>query len=244
MRAVGQSGGASLLDYINNGSGAGSSEMLNAINQAKKVNRNPNQVGNDHNGSHKPNQALDAAIKKANEVCDETVKATVQLRKSTEALSATGKDSIFAKAKESGNTTEIVAEVTKFIEQYNAMVKNMGKTGGTVNTAYEKHLTEELAKHGDELKALGITTNKDGVFIIDSEKIKSAKIEDLQKVFTGTDSFAGQISVRSIYIEAHAVSTKSKNEYSAQVVKYNGYGNYGKDTTEQDYLGGLFNSKQ
>ncbi|MBO5293388.1 MAG: hypothetical protein J6B10_09440 [Lachnospiraceae bacterium] len=157
-----------------------------------------------------------------------TQKAASGLRGHTEKLLASGENSLFKKAEETGSTSAITSEVKEFAADYNQMVTNMKKTGGSMNNIYLTQLGSYVAAAQTELAAIGITANKDGTLAIDKKKLEAASAEDLQKVFDGSTSFAGKVSVKSIYAEANAVSSlasQSNPYYSG----YNSYGGYSND---------------
>lgn len=148
------------------------------------------------------------------------------IREHTERLSESGNASLFAKAEETGNTKDVVKEVEAFVDDYNNMVSNMRKTGGTTNNIYRSKLSYDIIGEREELKNIGITANKDGTLEIDKKKLQNAEVEDLQKVFEGASSFAGKTSVNSIYVESGAVTTMAQNSYQAALGGYNSYGAY------------------
>ena len=51
-------------------------------------------------------------------------------------LADTAKNSLFAKAKESGDTAEIVSTIKGFVSQYNSMMKNLHESGGRADNSY------------------------------------------------------------------------------------------------------------
>ena len=59
-----------------------------------------------------------------------------KLDQSAEELVGTDKDSIYDKAKESGDTTDILSDAKKMVEAYNATMKQLKTTGGTMNEFY------------------------------------------------------------------------------------------------------------
>ena len=141
-------------------------------------------------------------------------------------LSQTGEDSLFGKAEASGNTKDVVYEINRFVEDYNSMLTNMKKAGGSIQTIYSKQFATQSLIHRDELSKIGITASTDGSLSVNQDVLKKAGIDDMKKVFQGTSSFAGQASVKSIYVESSAVSNLSANPYTS----YNRYGTYGNSS--------------
>lgn len=242
MRVVG-TGTTSLLDYINGGD-TSNTAMLSALQAAQK-NKYAAAGANSgiNTGNATTDKYLNDMIKKSNEACDATKDAALSLREHGEALSAAGKDSLLAKAEASGSTKDVVSEIKGFIESYNVMITNMKKNNDTVNKAYDKQLTEEFETHKEALEAVGIKANEDGTLSVDEKVLEGASLEELKALFGKSDSFLQTVSAKSIYIEAHAVSVKSKNAYMSQTANYNANGNTNYDATD-NLRGRQFNSKQ
>ena len=148
------------------------------------------------------------------------------VREHAENLSKTGDDSLFGKAEASGNTKDVVYEINRFVDDYNSMLTNMKKVGGSIQNIYAKQFATQTVIHKEELSKIGITASKDGSLSVDQNVLKEAGIDDMKKVFQGTSSFAGQASVKSIYVESSAVSNLSANPYTS----YNRYGTYGNSS--------------
>lgn len=163
------------------------------------------------------------------------------VREHAENLSQTGEDSLFGKAEASGNTKDVAYEINRFVDDYNSMLTNMKKVGGSVQNIYAKQFATQSVIHRDELSKIGITASTDGSLSVNQDVLKNAGIDDMKKVFQGTSSFAGQASVKSIYVESSAVSNLSANPYAS----YNRYGTYGSVSYggySANSFGSLFNS--
>lgn len=145
------------------------------------------------------------------------------VREHGENLSQTGEDSLFGKAEASGNTKDVAYEINRFVDDYNSMLTNMKKIGGSVQNIYAKQFATQALIHRDELSKIGITASQDGSLNVNQDVLKNAGIDDMKKVFQGSSSFAGQAAVKSIYVESSAVSNLSANPYTS----YNRYGTYG-----------------
>ena len=61
-----------------------------------------------------------------------------KLSQSASKLAGSDKDSIYDKAKESGDTTDILSDVNKMVEAYNATMKQLKTTGGIMNEFYQQ----------------------------------------------------------------------------------------------------------
>lgn len=178
------------------------------------------------------------AVSKQTSYLEATKKAANGVREHAQKLSESGKNSLFAKAEETGNTKDIVKEAEAFVEDYNNMVSGMNRAGGTTNNIYRSKLSYDLISEREELKNVGITANRDGTLSVNKQTMKDADVEDLKKAFAGTSSFAGRASAKSIYIESDAANTITKNTYQALMGGYGSYGGYGNFGSYGSY-GGL-----
>ncbi|MDE6530539.1 MAG: hypothetical protein K2K96_07175 [Lachnospiraceae bacterium] len=134
-------------------------------------------------------------------------KAAEELDSIAQKLSASGKDSIWEKVKESGDTTEITKKAQELVEKYNKLLESMKDTSGALNEFYKKSLKDLPAQHKEALAEIGITAKKDGSLEIDQEKLKGASLEQLEKIF-GKD---GSLTPRISYISSRIADNASAN---------------------------------
>lgn len=224
----------SMLRYSNN-----TRDILSSVssrrNSSKKV-----------SGFNKSNLRCSSLLEagKASTVYKQTKKAAAGLREHTENLFGSGKNSLISKAVESGDTGGAVKEIEGFVEDYNAMVSGMKKTGGSINNIYLNQLSSYAKSSEEELKAIGVSQKKDGSLSVDKEKLAAADASKLQEVFGGVSGFGGQTAVKSIYVEANAAESISSQQ-NAMYTGYNSYGSYSgynSNSSFQNILGNYFNS--
>lgn len=186
----------SLLDIINNKS---SSNLLSGIGSKT----NASNIINKNNYSK-----LEDAAEGLNKYADK--------------LAATDKDSIFAKAQESGSTKEILSDVNHMIEEYNATLKQLQTTGGTMNRFYEQQLKEIPAGCKETLKNIGITQAKDGSLSVDEKVLESADVDTLKKALGSEAGFASKVSFVSNRIKENAAVNiaSASNQYTAKGSAY------------------------
>lgn len=134
-------------------------------------------------------------------------KAAEELDTIAQKLSASGKDSIWEKGKESGDTTEITKKAQELVEKYNKLLESMKDTSGALNEFYMRSLKDFPAQHKEALAEIGITAKKDGSLEIDQEKLKGASLEQLEKIF-GKD---GTLTPRISYISSRIADNASAN---------------------------------
>lgn len=134
-------------------------------------------------------------------------KAAEELDTIAQKLSASGKDSIWEKVKESGDTTEITKKAQELVEKYNKLLESMKDTSGALNEFYRRSLKDLPDQHKEALAEIGITTKKDGSLEIDQEKLKGASLEQLEKAL-GKDS---SLTTRLSYVSSRIADNASAN---------------------------------
>lgn len=140
-----------------------------------------------------------------------------------------GEDSIYEKAKESGNTEEIIANIKGFVKQYNSMMANMKESGGRSDVNYQTQLNNLARLSSSDLAATGVTRKMDGTLVIDEKKLAEADIETLGKVWGGSSSFASRAALRADSVESYAersMEAKASSAYSDLFNTYGSKGNY------------------
>ena len=96
-----------------------------------------------------------------------------KLSQSASKLAGSDKDSIYDKAKESGDTTDILSDVNKMVEAYNATMKQLKTTGGIMNEFYQQQLKNIPAGSKESLESIGISQAKDGSLIVDEKVFRN-----------------------------------------------------------------------
>lgn len=212
----------SLLDYINS-SGSGNT-LLDALNK---------------NGSS-GNTLLDA-LNKSGSMVDTVSKSTYaklgkaadQLWKAAEAFTAEGKDSIFAKAKESGSNEEIYAGVESLVKSYNDTAKALKTASNPLNDFYRQMLKEAASENREALENIGITISKDGTAVLNRDKLKAADMDTLEKVLGASGGFSEKMAFLGTRISDNAEANTANlsslygatgNVYSALSNKYDFWG--------------------
>ena len=127
-----------------------------------------------------------------------------KLSQSASKLAGSDKDSIYDKAKESGDTTDILSDVNKMVEAYNATMKQL------------KNIP---AGSKESLESIGISQAKDGSLIVDEKVFRNADADTLQKVLGGENGIASKIG----FLGEHINKNASENVVSAS----NRYGSNG-----------------
>ena len=198
--------GTSLLNYIN---GNSNNTLLNALNK---------------------NSATDAATKTKYEKLE---KAADQLSEAASVFMATGEDSLFSKARESGDSQNIYNAVEDFVGKYNSTISALKNTPSTLNDYYSQMLKSAASDNKETLESIGITVAKDGSLSINKDKLKEADIDTLEKVLGNTKGFTQKAAYVASRISDNAHTNQSSlssqysstgSLYSALANKYNLYG--------------------
>lgn len=203
----------SLLNYVN--SSSMENTLLSALNSRK-------------------NSAIYKKKEEEKKTGYETLdKAADQLLKKTELFMAKGKDSIFEKAKESGEKKEIDSNVEEMVEKYNETVQALGKSSDFLSAYYKKMMTQAASEQKEALGQIGITIEKDGLLKLDTEKIKEADMDCIEKVLGASGTFSARINFLAEKISDHAEANvkATSSQYNASgdiasdfISRYNFYG--------------------
>lgn len=157
-----------------------------------------------------------------------------ELTASARALTAQGSNSLFKEKYTTTTDAEIGVKTTtkgydrdaiekavnSFVSDYNSAVKaGRDSTNSNVarNTAY---MTQQTGIYARSLSDVGISIGKDNTFSVDTDKLKSANIDTLKRVFNGATSFAAQTANRSGSI------SQAASRASSPASTYNRTGNY------------------
>lgn len=198
--------GTSLLNYIN---GSSDNTLLGALNK---------------------NNTTDAVTKTKYEKLE---KAADQLLQASTIFTETGEDSLFSKAKESGDKQDIYNAVEDFIGKYNSTLSALKNTSDTLNDYYSQMLKSAASDNKDVLESIGITIAKDGSLSVDKDKLKETDIDTLEKALGNTTGFTKKAAYVAERVSDNTRSSQSSLSsqysstgllYSALASKYNLFG--------------------
>ena len=171
---------STLLDYINNDSSADS--MLNSINGSTSA----------------ATQMLKAKVSKTG--YENTDKSSEDLQNAIDKLA--GEKS--TDARESKDTSKVTAAAQELIDKYNSLVEVMSKTSSSLDEFYKKALKGLPESIKESLEKVGITYNSDGTLEVDSDKLKKADVDSLEKIFGSDSEFMKKLSFVTDRIESNA----------------------------------------
>lgn len=144
-------------------------------------------------------------------------------------LTNTGEDSLFAKAEESGDTSEITKQVKEFVDKYNGMVRNLRSGGSRVDNSYLNQLNANATMYRSALQATGVSKNADGTLSVNNKILSGASVNELKKAWGTGTSFAAKTRTTAANVSDNAVSSMNNliaNTYSNLLRNYGSRGNY------------------
>lgn len=110
--------------------------------------------------------------------------------------------------------------VSSFVSAYNTLVSNMSSVGNTIENTYKKKLDELVSENKEQLAAVGITVEADGKLKVDSDKLKSADVSELKKIFGSDSDFIKTVkeqaqSVNNVVSQALSIQKSLSSLYSS-----------------------------
>lgn len=148
--------------------------------------------------------------------------AADKLAASAKKLTETGEGSLFGKAKESGDTKELISELGSLIEHYNKTLELLKEADSSLNSFYHKELKAAAEQTAEQLKAVGVTQNKDGSLAVDKKVLENADYDALKAAFGENSKF----TTRTEYISSKAadnadtVLASISSQYNAKGISY------------------------
>lgn len=197
---------ASLLDYIDN-PGMGNNPLLDALGKNSGI-------------------AVDSKRKESYEKLET---AAQKLFQSADVLTADGEKSAFAEAKKSGDAEKIYDGIIDFVKNYNNIVDVLKSSSSPLNDYYQKMLKEAAEENSEALGNMGITVSEEGIISVDKEKLKTADLDSLEKVFgaSGTFTTKAEFLAARIALNAQAGIASVSNQYDSMGSSYSAsYGKY------------------
>lgn len=152
-----------------------------------------------------------------------------QMMEYADKLTDTGDKSLFAKARESGDTAEVVAAVKGFVSQYNSMLENLKESGTRTDILYRTQLNSYSSMSASEMAKCGVRRNTDGTLTIDGKALAEADVDTLEQVWGGEKGFVSHAASWADSVAAGAersMEAQASNAYSSLFDNYGSSGNY------------------
>ncbi len=173
---------SSLINYINGGSG-NSGALLNALKSKTKT----DTAG----ASQKPQY-------------EKQEKNADALYNQMQKFIGKGSDSLFAKAKESGDTSKLCGEVETLAERYNMLYSVLSDATDSMNLFYKQSMKDLVKENEKGLEGIGISVGSNGKLTVDKEKLGAASVESLEQMLGEKSSFASKLSYVASRVENNA----------------------------------------
>ena len=122
---------------------------------------------------------------KKSEEYDSVKKSASSLKASAAVLSETGEDSIFAKAEESGDYSDLISLIERFTGDYNSLLESLSDLDTDKSANYSKELKSIISGQSEALQKVGITVDSNGKLVIDEVTLKNADKKELKDLFQG-----------------------------------------------------------
>lgn len=182
------------------------------------MNKQSNSVGN----TITPTGNTNSFLQKLNSKSSAQLKGAAEnLSDYAEKLYDDGKDSLFAKAEASGDTSELVAHITSMAEAYNKTLKYLGSSDSALNKFYGQELKNYASDHSSALQAVGVTRNKDGSLSIQKDVLSAADLDSLKAAFGSTSGFTDKVG--------YVAGRTAENASAASASILSGYDKNGTD---------------
>lgn len=167
--------------------------------------------------------------------------AADELSNNVKELTATGSKSVFKKVDtkdENGNKVKdydkdaIYKAVKSFVDDYNSLIEATDESNTKTIVSGTNSMISTTKANTSLLRDLGISVNSDFTLDIDEDTFKKADMAVAKSMFSGTGSYAYQISVKSAMVSMNATNEASKSN------TYTSAGNYSYNYSAGD----LYNS--
>lgn len=204
-------------------------------NQTQKSSNSNNKVNSVYQDLWKNSSASSYQGKALNKVKTEAD----DLAKSALALTAQGSNSLFKEVKRttvdaetgvktttSGYDMDAIANAVKgFVSDYNSAIQASNESSDTNVMRNTQYMTRMTSFYGKTLEDVGITIGKGNTLSLDTDKLKSADIDTLKRLFNGKNSFAGLTASRAQTMSQTAVRAASTVSTYNRTGSYNMFNN-------------------
>lgn len=201
-------------------------QMLNRSAEKAGLPTNRTSLLNYINGNNS-NVSLANALSKSNKAADATKKSDYEkLEKSADQASASTDKLLSA-----GSENVTASDLQTFVDKYNEMLKNLGKSSDTLNLFYAQTAKDTVKEYKQELAEIGITVAKDGTLSFDKARFEKFRAEQAVKTASGgaaaedatagTEAVAQEEATAGTEAAAEAGTGESTTAASASDTKLN-----------------------
>lgn len=241
---------STLFSSLNNSSTTGVGGLSGLLSDYSSIkNGSYRQLLNAYYGKNDSSTAVKEALKRTSLAKDDTKtlnsikNASGDLKKSVDALNASGSKSVFKKEKvtdKDGNTSvqyntdKIYDSVKAFVDDYNTVMEATEKS----NTASIANSTKNMITYSKVnekmLNKIGITINSDSTLSLDEDKFKKADMDTVKDLFGTVGSYGYQVGVKASMVNSSAATEVNRAN------TYNSTGSYNYNYTSGDIYNSLF----
>lgn len=168
--------------------------------------------------------------------------AAERVEKQLGQLLQTGENSLFAKAEESGDYSEIGKGLSSFVGDYNLMLRKLKESSDSADAAYLKQLKTEMNKRYSALKELGITSDTNGLLTFDEKAFEAADKTKLKELFGTSGGLAESIKKLAGDIEKYTLQ-QQKTLQEKMYAGSSNYSKYGMSDLDSWGTGSSYNAK-
>lgn len=157
-------------------------------------------------------------LQKLNQKDDKQLAASAEsLGSYMSSLQEEGEDSLFGKAEKSGDTSELVKQISNMKDAYNKTVKYLKNSDSPLNHFYMQELKSYVSDNAEALKAVGVTRNNDGSLSINQDTLSAAGVDELKAAFGSGSGFSEKVGYVSGRISENvsAVSNSILSGYNS-----------------------------
>lgn len=193
---------------LKSGIALSSGSLVNQLNGDSASDSIINSLGN--KGSSTLNSLSGEKYRKLKEYAE-------KLEERAERLKKEGKDSVFEKARESGDSSEVYQEVKDFISDYNSIMSRLRSDTSPMGLFYRQNLSEAVSENSEALKEIGIVVDKNGKMTVDNEKLKTADLNKVESLFGKSSDMMAKLSLIAgrLVDNAEANLKSSSSQYNA-----------------------------
>lgn len=112
------------------------------------------------------------------------------------------------------NRSDIEKGVSAFVKNYNEVLDSSSDVTSSSLSKKTEWMTKITANHSDALEKIGITVKDDNTLSLDSETLSKASLKDIESVFSGSYSYAGQVNSAANLMAQVASNSGSSNTAS------------------------------
>lgn len=164
---------------------------------------------------------------------EDSTKTLTSIQNATDALYETS-EKLRKEAKSADSMDALYKNVSQFVTDYNATVAAVEKSSTDSIKSNLSDLTLATSSNSKLLSSIGITIGEDNKLTLDEEKFKAGSISTAKTLFSGTGSYAYNVSLEASMIN-------SKADYQASKANtYNTEGNFSNNYTTGDMFDSLF----